>query len=72
MTTDGVELKSMTFKVIMQGQILTQAQLDAIVPVMNLKIDRRMSKAKFEESCIKAMADAGCPLQTETAPVTVS
>ena len=41
---------------------LSQAQLDAIVPVLNEAMQKRMSKKVLEAKCIEAMANAGCPL----------
>lgn len=52
----------MALSIIIRGKKLTQEQLDAIVPVVNDRTSRRMTAQKFEEACLKAMKDAGCPL----------
>lgn len=52
----------MPLSIELRGTKLNQDQLTAIVPVMNERMNRRMSKKQFEEACVKAMADAGCPL----------
>lgn len=41
---------------------LTQAQLDAIVPVINRSMVERMSKKRIEQECIDACERAGCPI----------
>ncbi len=38
---------------------LTQAQLNACIPVLNANYT---TKEEFKDNCIKAMSDAGCPL----------
>ena len=46
----------------LKGHVLNQRQLDAITPAMNELINRRLSEKKFEDACVKALEDAGCPL----------
>ncbi len=53
----------MALSIEIQGRKLTQPQLDAIVPVLNLRIQKRMGKAKFEQACIEALRAGGVPLQ---------
>jgi len=55
-------------KIILRGHVLTQAQLDAIVPVLNLHMHGRISKAKFESAAEQACADAGCPVPEGIGP----
>ena len=51
------------FSIELRGVKLSQAQLDAIVPVLNEKMrSRKMSLKAFEERCIQAMVEAGHPL----------
>ncbi len=52
----------MTLRIMIGGRLVTQAQLDAITPVVNQRMQREISKAKFEPACMEAMAAAGCPL----------
>lgn len=51
--------------VVCRGFILEQPQLDAIVPVINAHACGVISKKKFEQACVDAMADAGCPLRED-------
>lgn len=46
----------------LQGHILNQRQLDAIVPVMNQLMQGKVSQKKFESACVAALEAAGCPL----------
>ena len=46
----------------LQGHILNQRQLDAIVPVMNQLMQGKVSQKKFEAKCVEALEAAGCPL----------
>jgi len=50
----------------LQGHILNQRQLDAIVPVMNALMQGRVSQKKFEGACVEALEKAGCPLGYDT------
>lgn len=50
----------------LQGHILNQRQLDAIVPVMNALMQGRVSQKKFEKACVEALEKAGCPLGYDT------
>jgi hypothetical protein len=50
----------------MKGHILNQRQLDAIVPVMNDLMQRRVSQKGFEKACIAALEAAGCALGYDT------
>ena len=54
----------MTLSITLKGYKLSQDQLDAIVPVINRRMLKspRLSLRKFEEACVKAMAESGCPL----------
>lgn len=45
-----------------RGQVLTQDQVNALIPVLNKRARSRMSLAKIEEECDKALEAAGCPL----------
>lgn len=45
----------------LQGQDLTQEQLDAIIPVINARMIGRISNKKFEMACLEAMDRAGYP-----------
>jgi hypothetical protein len=49
----------------LQGQDLTQEQLDAIVPVLNDRMRGRVTHRKFESACLEAMDKAGCPFGDE-------
>lgn len=51
----------------LQGHILNQRQLDAIVPVMNDLMHGKVSKKKFESACVAALEAAGCALGYDTA-----
>ena len=53
---------TMALSVKVRGKELTQQQLDAIVPVVNDRMNKRVSAKNFEDSCLKAMEEAGCPL----------
>lgn len=55
----------MTLQVIHRGHSLSQEQLDALVPVLNKSMRKRMSKKKFEEECDAALIAAGCPVPEE-------
>lgn len=46
----------------LKGHVLNQRQLDAITPVMNDLIQGRVSQAGFEDACVQALENAGCPL----------
>lgn len=48
--------------IVVDGRELMQLQLDAIVPVLNETMRKRMSRAKLKAACLKAMMDAGCPI----------
>lgn len=50
----------------LQGHILNQRQLDAIVPVMNHLMQGKVSKKKFEAACVAALEAAGCALGYDT------
>jgi hypothetical protein len=50
----------------MQGNILNQRQLDAIVPVMNQLMQGKVSQKGFEAACVKALDAAGCSLGYDT------
>lgn len=50
----------------MQGHILNQRQLDAIVPVMNDLMQGKVKQKNFEAACIKALEAAGCALGYDT------
>lgn len=54
----------MSFSVTIRGVPLTQAQLDALVPVLDADLDRRvrMPARKLEQACIDALEKAGCPI----------
>ena len=52
--------------IVMQGHTLNQRQLDAIVPVMNDLMRGKVSQKKFEQVCVKALEEAGCPLGYDT------
>lgn len=47
---------------VMQGYTLNQRQCDAIVPVMNDLLQRKVSQKNFEAKCIEALDAAGCAL----------
>jgi len=51
---------------VMQGYTLNQRQCDAIVPVMNDLLQRKVSQKNFEAACIKALEAAGCALGYDT------
>lgn len=55
-------------KIILRGHLLTQEQLDAIVPVLNQRMHGRLSAAKFEAAAEKACADAGHPVPEGIGP----
>lgn len=42
--------------------LLTQPQLDAITPVLNQVMHRRIPKKHFNQRCEEAMIAAGCPI----------
>lgn len=44
---------------------LTQAQLDAIAPVINRSMVERMSKKRLEQECVDACERAGCPIDNK-------
>lgn len=50
----------------LKGHILNQRQLDAIVPVMNDLMKGKVSQKKFEQACVDALEQAGCPLGYDT------
>ncbi|HHG5326056.1 TPA: hypothetical protein ACPWPG_001448 [Pseudomonas aeruginosa] len=52
--------------IILKGHVLNQRQLDAITPVMNDLIQGRVGQAGFEDACLKALENAGCPLGYDT------
>ena len=52
----------MALSIEVRGQKLTQQQLDAIVPVVNDRMKKRVSAKDFESACLKAMEEAGVPL----------
>lgn len=51
---------------VMQGHILNQRQLDAIVPVMNDLMHGKVKQKNFEAACIAALEAAGCALGYDT------
>ena len=55
----------MSLTISLRGVLLSQEQLDAIVPVMNKTMRTDMSPKEFEAACINAMREAGCPLRIE-------
>jgi hypothetical protein len=56
----------MTFALIVRGVNITQAQADAIIPVINESMSgKRMGNKTFESRCIAAMESAGHPLIEE-------
>ena len=50
----------------LKGYYLNQRQLDAIVPVMNLLMQGKVTQKGFEEACVKALEAAGCPVGYDT------
>lgn len=52
--------------IILQGHVLNQRQLDAIVPVMNDLMHGKVTQKKFEAACVKALEGAGCPIGYDT------
>jgi hypothetical protein len=49
-----------TFKIKLQGCILTQDQLDVVTPLLGEYLGD--SYAEFEGACIKALEEAGIPI----------
>ncbi len=49
----------------LRGFILEQPQLDALVPVLNDSMQGKISKKKFEQACVDALDNAGCPLRDD-------
>lgn len=52
----------MPLEITHRGHVLNQTQVNALIPVLNKRMRSRMSLAKFEEECDKALEEAGCPL----------
>src|SRR5690606_23603805 len=51
---------------LLRGHRLNQRQLDAMIPVLNDNMHNRRRKADFEEACVAALEEAGCPLGYDT------
>ena len=52
----------MSLSILIRGTKLTQEQLDAITPIVDLRMQKLVSAKQFEVRCLQAMEDAGCPL----------
>lgn len=54
----------MAFKLVIRGVTLNQTQLDAITPIVDNNMQGQYKNVKkFEEACVQAMIDAGCPIK---------
>jgi len=59
----------MTFRLIIRGHLLTQAQLNALVPVMNKDLNGDYaSTAEYQAAIEQACADAGHPIPEGEGP----
>lgn len=55
-------------KIIHRGHVLTQQQLDALVPVLNRSMQGDIKKRDFEAECDKALEAARCPVPPGVGP----
>lgn len=53
-----------TLNLTLKGMRLTQEQAKATVPVLNAVMRGEIKQKDIEEECLKAMAEAGYPLNT--------